>query len=445
MRVAFGIELDGADPIVIRAERRRGGIRFRPAELDAARGSAADAERGRVGLAGALPAGDAVLRRLSAPMASIGKARRVFPTLLEEGLPFSLEQCIVCVDDLVRDPAGGVSGLGMAALRERVWTRRQAFAAQGIQLTRMDHAALALWRRSVEEAPPADGDEARLVVCVSADRLTLAMGRGDRIEAAYGCPRHAGSEFTAGAHRAVRGWCAAGDVPVRVLWAGADSNHRETRAALDAAWADCAPMRHESHADPEMLLARGMAANALRRPGEGGFLRGEAEPAAVRVARELLLKRACIFALAAGMMLAAGSEVWRHSARRVEDAFRAGLNARAGRVIGGAVPIGVEAARTGEYARTRRAEVAPLAPFFQPSLLTAAAWLVNAAQERGARIERLELNAATLRLHGRARDWEHPEHLAGLFEQAGFPRPEVQRSETDDKGWVPFVLEGRTP
>ena len=150
------------------------------AALERAIGAIAAAQRRRRALvAAAAPARDVLLRRLVAPLASVAKARRVLPSLLDVQLPFPLDESVCAFPEVRPDGAGRVVALAAVAPKEALVRRVEQLRAAGLDPAVLAPEGLALWRGSRHEAPPADPSAARIVVYAGADRWTAAAGIGD--------------------------------------------------------------------------------------------------------------------------------------------------------------------------------------------------------------------------------------------------------------------------
>ncbi len=410
----------------------------------------------RLALAAAsLPAADAVTRPLTAPMASVRKARRVLPALLDVDLPFPLEACVVAFTGVARDRrAGGVRATALVARREAVDARLAELREAGVEPDALPHEGFCLWSRSVAEEPP-DGPGLRVVAYLGTDRTAFAIGRGARFEAALGgraampaspdaVPPDPGWTALAGRLARLLQSRAAPPGGVRVWWCG------PLAARLDPAWRDrclawpgaAAPGEHR---EPASFLARALAAGAAG-AAETGDLMPPGEPSACLDAlrRRALARGAAAVAGAAALTVvlqAGGVQFVRLRAAQAERR----VAALAREVTGlERIPRGFEAQRAREAAARREAALAPLGRLQAPSLtVRMASWLAG-ARRLGISFDTLELDGQTVSLRGAAPDWGACDRLAREVERAGYG-VKVQRGEAGADERVPFALEGVRP
>ena len=125
---------------------------------------------------GVLPTGQAVTVWVETPFASMAKARRVFPSLLDIKLPFPIEECVYAFFEEPRQQGRGARALAVAARIETLRARLNAYREAGFDPTRLDHEGFAIWTHALDEigAPQAW----RAVLYLSSDRASLAVGHG---------------------------------------------------------------------------------------------------------------------------------------------------------------------------------------------------------------------------------------------------------------------------
>ncbi len=441
-RIGYGVDQDDGVRVVVCAHRRRGRTVFDSPRV----GPDVRIETGSgfCPVAAALSSGQAVLRLLSAPFSRPSKAVRVLPSLLEAGLPFSLEQCIALFPEVRRSGPASVAALGAAALKSSITVRREALERAGVPVTRLDHEGIALWTRSLADEPPSAPDEPRAVVYVSPTRISLALGRGPVLEAAYGTARGSG-EAPSGARRALQAWRKSASEHVRGFWAGPTAEDATECAALEAELSRTGPFRFVSHEDPSVFLARALAARAVENPADGFFLTGELEPPALRKAAEIRLRRAALFLLVSGVLLCVAAGGWRRKMARVEQDVLRNMNEWARETTGAVtIPMGFEKDRVQEHLREQRAAAEPLAVFFEPSLVDAVSRLVERAYQLGIGVEQIRADPKSLEARGRAADWDAPRELTQRLQALGYG-PELERRDAGVDERIPFTITGRRP
>ncbi|MDR0993520.1 MAG: hypothetical protein LBN38_02990 [Verrucomicrobiota bacterium] len=243
-------------------------------------------DQGRAAAVVCAPAAQTVVRRLVAPFASIRKADRIWPSLLDVELPFPVE----CAQTFYA-PAWVENGRAVTwacALRRQdleanlaLWTQR------GWPPTHCDVEALALWAGHVAETPAARPDVPVLLIWLGADHVTLVRGRGAEFSAAH-VLRAAPAEWTDAAWAArlqpvLAAHAVETDAAVfNVWWAGPGVEQAGLVPRLQNAMPFPGALRHEIHRQAAAFLALSLARRALA--GDGvNFLEGAgAHPAIVR-------------------------------------------------------------------------------------------------------------------------------------------------------------------
>ena len=182
-KTAYGLEWTAGRLVVARCARRGvpqialAAAADSPEAANALRAAAAEAEKGAAALAVCAPAAQTAVRRLRAPFASVRKAAKVWPALLDVELPFPVESA-VCVYGAPRAADGGVAVVAAALRQGDLAAFGEACRAAGFDPTHCDAEALALWAGQVAEAPPARADVSRVLVWLGADHATIVRGRG---------------------------------------------------------------------------------------------------------------------------------------------------------------------------------------------------------------------------------------------------------------------------
>jgi hypothetical protein len=147
-RTAFtGIDIQGHQAVVATGSSGTAATRVVPVE------NLGDAIPADARVAIAMPPRDCVCRWLTTPFASLHKARKVLPTILDIQLPFPLEECVY---DFVADRKsddGHVEALALAARHRAVAGALAQWEAHTVDPAVLDHEGLALWSQSLVEQP----------------------------------------------------------------------------------------------------------------------------------------------------------------------------------------------------------------------------------------------------------------------------------------------------
>lgn len=122
----------------------------------------------------ALPVKLTFCRRITSPLKSNRKTRRIIDSLLDIELPFAVEQCVTAtVENRMEDAADimvtGCKKNDLAAFLKYT---------KNIDPVIIDHQGLALWTGSLHEIPPQKESITRLVIWLDAENTCVAVGQG---------------------------------------------------------------------------------------------------------------------------------------------------------------------------------------------------------------------------------------------------------------------------
>lgn len=463
-RTSYGVDWDGAQAVVVALTGRRASPELLwsgPAEADDPEWQAVCAairrrtEGGRGIAAAAMPAAESLTRRLTAPFASLRKARSVWPSLLDIQLPFSLEQCAWQFID-PRPAAGQVSTLAVAAQATSLQKRLDQLRALGVDPMVLDHEGLALWARSLAEAPPAAG-EIRIVAWLGRQACVLVTGRGADYGNAHpirlGTEPGPGAQDALGAALAQRGrrllqpLLSGPDAGARVrwFWAGPGAARAETVARLAQALNLECPVDFAVHAQPELFLARALAWRA-EEPG----------PLACNLLHDAwahpLMRRAALrrgrglawAAFLVGLLLWGLSMAWFELVGARERQAQAAVAALAREIIGGPAPRGQEVFVALRVREDQTRAAAPFMAALQPSRLEEISAVLRKAALYGITLDTLAVRDDGLEVSGAAEDWGTCEALSREIESRGFSAALDRRDAGADEK-VHFQIKGRRP
>lgn len=442
--IAWGVDLGGPRAIVIEARRRRGAPLFRAREVG-------PADTARPPVVAALPTYATFLRRLTAPLPSPDKARRVLPALLDIELPFPLESCAYDFLDLARSGTGEVEALAIAARTEDLQSHLARMRDAGFDPAVIEHEAVALWRQSVAEIPFARAQR-RLLIYLGYDRTSLAIGGGRGLESATGI--RLGADDAAGspaqqaiAQRLAPWWRAQlareGAAETHVVWCGPLAQRAETRDAVAALLFAGAAPSGAVHREPETFLARALAARwVTRSDDEGNLRRGAlAHPDTERRARRGVNRRLVALA-AAALLLATLNAGWRFALDRAQDHWQQRLESEA-RIVTGTDRI----PRGQEWLAARRAiesDAAGWSAFhraIEPGAQHTLARILASAGQHALTLHALGVRPQAVMLQGTAGAWEDSERLSADLAALGW-RVQIERREAGADERVHFTLKG---
>jgi hypothetical protein len=431
-----------------------------PTGGNAAAAIRAAASSRRAVLSAALPAHDALVRRLSAPVPSIRRARRVMPSLLDVQLPFPLESCAVEYFGFERETAGGVGALAAVARDEQVDARLAALAAAGLDPPVLDHEALAIWEQSLRERPPAAPDEPRFVAYAGTDRMTVAAGRGQRLLAVHGARWGAADARRAGDADREPAACAAwaervrralplpaadGGPAAKWFWCGPATERPGFAARLEQALSAGSRMTFERHDAPAAFLARALAVRAATAPTPCNLRRGaRTHPALAAAAARAGFRQAASAAAAGGMLLVLALGVpaaLDARARAVQDE----LSERAMALTGlPRIGRGLESRMAADAARRRAAEWAPVERAFSPSMLLTVRRTLDAAAAAGLHVRLIECGATGAVVRGTSPDWNACARADAALRDEGY-QTRLTREDAGADERVGFEVRGGRP
>ena len=457
---SYGIDAGDGFLAVVRAARSPRGLAFTtvlsgtdPVAEDARQSAASEmalAAARRISIiAAALPARDSVVRRLTVPMPSVARARRVLPSLLDVRLPFRLEDCAFAFPVIRRTPDGRVDALAVAAPRSAVERRLAALKGAGFDPMILDAEAPALWARAQSECP-ATGTGIRVVAHFAPDRLVLAVGRGEDLESVVTLREGLGAAASdaPGSDRAamlqrIRPVLGT-DGSAEWIWTGPRvEGDPEAVASLERDLGAGADVRWIRAPEPATFLARALAARVLSAgPGACNLRQGNLAHAGFASWGLAAGRRAAVACIAAGLILAAfqvSLTAWmsRREAdvqRRLESESR-----RVGRLAG--VQRGQELRMARDAVARRTAALAPVARLFEPSAVPGLAGMLRLARNAGLTFEVVELADDAVRVEGTSPDRDACGRIEDFLRLQGY-RTRSRRNDEAVDGRVPFTIEG---
>ena len=435
--VAFGIDLTDVNPILIKATKSGRALSFEPVELDALTALPAASV-----IAGSLLQKESFTRWLTAPIASAKKAEKVFPSLLDVQLPFSVEDCEYALLQAVPTAdRTGTRGLVTGARNVDIEKRLATFSSLGVNPHLLDQEGLALWSQALEESPPLTGTPAlRIIIYLSTERVTLAIGQNDEFLGAHTMRLLDSDQI----HRILKSYFPA--TPPLTQWfiTGPNAPSLPDPGALlpdtlSKRWPGPVKLTREPHT----FLARALATRALT-PGAircnlrmGRFF----HPALAQreAKRPYQWAVACLLT---GLAVCAINLTWlifvAHQTAGLQTAFRSLAIEITGSPLGIPAKQEVLTARRAIEAQTKAMEPflaateSPIAPALKEILIV--------AQEEGLTIETLNLNRKNRVLHGTAPKWTQAEAACRRLNSQGWAATLERKDLPPGEDRVAFVI-----
>lgn len=430
---AFGIAENGETLLVVKATRRGRSLSFTraaPSEIANSLSAACLFQR------------ESFTRWLTAPIASSRKAETVFHSLLDIQLPFPVEDCEVSLLGTQPTPDhAGTRGLIAGARTADIEKRIASLAAAGLDPVILDQEGVALWFHGLEDVPPAHGEPIpRVLVYLAEDRITLALGQGAEFLGAH-TMREAEAESV---HRHLKSIFKITPPVTQWIWTGPGAVSIEAVKSLHATLADRWPGRMSLVKEPELFLARALAARALT-----GSKKNRCNLRTGRFTHPLLARenarrpyRLALACLAAGLLLCAMNVAWMVAAQYRTDKAQKTLKALAIDITGS--PVGIQ---QGQEALTARRAVDAATKDMEPFLAAiesplhgTLANLLTIAHEEGITIETMTLNRKTGVIHGLAPKWIQGEKVAQRLNASGWTATIERKDSQPSDERIAFVI-----
>lgn len=437
--VARGVDLDGDRAVVVLAKRGLRSPQF----------SASAATSDSTPCAAALPIHTAFLRRLTVPLPSPEKARRVLPSLLDIELPFPLESCTHAFLNVQRTAQGHVEALAVAARTEDVSAQLERLRSTGFDPLSVEHEAIALWRQSVAELPLAH-ESHRLLVYLGNDRTGLVIGSGRGLDAATGL-RQGGAELadpqSGGAKRLALWWKTQRErypgAAWHLAWCGPAAERPEVRAAATRIFSEVGELKNHSHREPDQFLARALAAGLTSGAALDGNLRaGELAHSSVAALAQRQSRGRVIALGAAALLLIAVNIGWTQLLAHTQSKWQQRLESEA-KVAAGTdrLPRGQELLAAQRAMEAQAAGWTAFQRSQEPGAEQVLATVLRAAAPYRLTFHNLVIRPQSLLLNGTASDWNDGEKLAAALSTDGW-HTEIERSDAGADERVHFKLKG---
>lgn len=440
-KVAFGIDLGESNPVIIKATRTGRSLTFENVEADALTALSSQSV-----MAGSLLQKESFTRWLTAPIASAKKAEKVFSSLLDVQLPFSVEDCEHAL--LQTHPTAdrtGTCGLITGARTVDIGKRLTIFSALGLNPHLLDQEGIALWTQSQEESPFVKGvPTARVIIYQSMDRVTLSIGQDAAFLGAHTMRQLDVEQI----HRILKSYFQVSPPLTQWFVTGPDASLPEAGESpletLSKRWPG--PMKLTR--DPRTFLARALATRALT-PGAircnlrtGCFLH---PLLAQRQARRPYQWASA--SLIAGLLLCAVNVIWityvAHSMAAIQKSFRSLAIEITGSPLG--IPDKQEllSARRAIEAQTKGME--PFLAATDAPIAQSLPVILKVAKEEGLSIETLTLSRKNRVMHGFAPKWTQAEAACRRLNDQGWVATLERKDSPLGEDRIAFVIGlGRT-
>jgi len=438
----YGVDRQGKDLVVVLAERSRGRVTCTTVSSDDP--AFADGIQNGIACVGCLSSRESFTRWVEAPFASLSRARKVFPTILDIQLPFALEDCVYCFLGAETTREKTTRALAVAARVTDVERKLELLGDAGIDPVALDQEGLALWTQSLRELPGTDSGpgSARVIIYMGPGHWTAVIGQGGGFLSAHsvkpGDTGRIGRLLQARLKPEVEGQ----KLTVRWAWTGPGAGDSRLVSDLEARLSVDWPGSSVVHTEPGAFLARALASRAMVPGTLRCNLRGGTftHPEIVRKSRRQTIKTAVLFltagALVCGVNLAA-RELARKKEARIDRAFGVLVNELAGYDVRAK---GEHALKIASERVNKRVDL--LNPFlgaFEPRITGAVASIMEIGKQHDLRYEVLSVSRNRVVISGTAGDWNTCAALSAYLRNAGF-LVELDRKEAMIDERIPFAI-----
>lgn len=434
-RTVLGVDLDGTRVISVEATRRHGRIELKQRTNDSA------APDPGTPVAACLLQRESFVRWLTAPLASASKAEKVFPSLLDIQLPFSLETCEFSVV-AIQSAANRRSTLGLVAgaRHSDIDARLSTLNRSEITPRFLDQEGLALWTQLQTEYPVlSDPETASAVLYCASDRITLAVGRGDSLLGAH-TMKVADPELVG---RILKSYFP--EPPSSFLWflAGPAALNHETSGRLQSLSAHFGPSSGKVVREPGTFLARALATRALT-PAHcycnllsGKFL----HPEDLARQKRYPYVTAALF-LIAGLTLCLTTLSWRLAARQRTATMQRELKTIAVAIAGSPrlIQDRQEVLSARRVIENQGKLYSPFMAPFSPTLADTLKTILSTCSQNNITIESLTMNRQSIIAHGFAAKWSQCEHTATALSSSGWTAQVTRKDTVAGETRMAFVL-----
>ncbi len=379
---------------------------------------AAEVARGHAWVCAGMPVRQSSLRWLTAPFASVPKARRVLPSLLDIQLPFPLERCVYGFP--VIESGTEVRALALAAPRQAVERRLEECRRYGVDPHLLAHEGLAL----AAALPPttAAPDHLDWVIYLGIDRTVWVAAQQGRILASQVTQigidqldadpaRAEWRERALRFYRTVRPASKQG--PGTIHWTGPGAAEPARIVDLEPALIEGQDLTSTISNQPEAGLARAFAHQLMPAARwTWNFRAGDfAHPAVIKRAQSLF-SRLALTALIGGLLLIAAQGLYRNQVQQRNAIFDTQLRSIAERLTAlPHVPRGQEVMLAERAIEEQAGQIQPFERALSPSLTMRWAHLLEMAKEAAVDVEALDLETNRMRIRGTANHRQGPESL----------------------------------
>lgn len=417
-RSAVGVDSDADGLILMRATRRGKNPSYETISL----GDLASNDT----VAAGLFQRESFIKWLTVPLPSARKAERVFPSLLDVQLPFSIEDCgyALIMTRPTADQAG-TRGLLVGARNGDIEKRLGELQAAGVNPHVLDQESLALWSQGLQEWPATP--TVRVLVYLGTNRTTLVIGQGDEILGAHSLRQADPDQI----FRLLKSTFPTTPATSQWLWTGPLAADPEAVQKLQTALATRWPGPMKVARDPKTFLARALAVRALVPSAFRCNLRGGSFTHPLIARRQGQRPyRAAAALMCAALLLIAVNLIWQvtsqHRLNRAQDRIRALAVDIAGSPR--LVPRGQEVLISQRAIATQTRLMAPFLAAEQP-LAEALRTVLTIGRDEGLAIETLTLNGQTVVLHGLVPKWSQCERAVMRLKERG-TNVKVERKDT---------------
>ncbi len=438
-RACYGVDLCSTGAVVVLAEKKHGRVVWDMARVNNT--ALAKAVDGQTVTAACVSARDSLTRRLEAPFSSHNKAKRVFPTLLDIQLPFSIEDCQYEFLDYRKTETGTLESLSVAATKDNIYRKISSVKEVGFDPEIIDIEGLAVWSQILHETEVQDtlaGEQIRVVLILDGDLSSLTIGRGKHFLNSYGLRRDDYKRVL----RLIKAHQTNSDDSVLWFFAGQGADDKKVVTNWKLKLSEQSEQNINIVDEPTSFLARALAIRALSteslkcnlRSGDMTHSHIAGHSLGVQFKYALLL-------LITGLLLCVSNLLVQHDiAERkaeVKYKFKDMVDFLAGYHVTamGAQAVGI----VKNSMVARKADLKPFLQAFEPSLLNVVANIIDVSNKNNLKCESLSLSYNKVSVTGTSAEFDASQELVAMLVRAGYLVSNKRLSATADER-VPFSI-----
>jgi type II secretory pathway component PulL len=398
---------------------------------------------------GCLPVSDTLTVWLETPFASVNKAKKVLPSLLDIELPFPLENCHYQIVDFHHTANKTVKGLAIVVRKQSLLKWIEKYQNNGMDPVILDHEGLALWEQALETIP-ALPNEHSIFIYADTEHITIVNGYGSRFKNACSMEisetdsaRQNINEYLPETERFLYSEIEQ-NKKVRYIGCGVDAASKELisklHSALSGKWTGTLNiLEQQTHFLHNSLIRRALNPTKLF----CNLRNADLTHNAVYKAYNQRINRVMTIITICGLILILTSITVSIYLNNKIDFYKQQVTKLAQSLAPNTrIPYGLETSQV-KQALTKRSDViAPFINAFKPGTENVLISIMNYADSMGINFESLTLSEKNISLTGTAENWQQCDRFEKWLKTQGF-KTEINTHQTIDEERFYFSIDGK--